>query len=151
MEELKKLIIEHGAYITSVMAMLIEKFGDAVTFDIALGIAEELKQRDLDLNEAEALIYDFEDDLNDFIRENNIDLKVTSDLLFTQLDFTKTVKDNYIIYKYHAIDYTIEVVFNMVEKTYQNNRYYKGAIDLDYEVETVLHDAINQFILEHFK
>lgn len=151
MEELKKLLNEHGAYKVMIVTMLFERFVNVVTLDVAIGIAEELELLDMDLNETEALIYNFEGDFNDFIRENNFDLKVTANLLFAELDFAKTVKDNYIIYTYYAVDYTIEVVFNMVEKTYQNNRYYKGAIDLDYEVETVLHDAISQFIVENFK
>ena len=49
------------------------------------------------------------------------------------------------------MNYKIEVVFNMTDETYQNHRYYQDAIDLDYEVETVLHEAISQFIVENFR
>lgn len=152
MEGLKKLINEHGAFSMSVVNLLYAKFGDVVTLDTALAVAQELDNIYMNsLDEIDVVISSFDDNYADFLREYEVEVKLNADKMFIDLDFAKTVKDNYIIYTYYADDYKIEVMFNMVEKTYQNNRYYKGAIDLDYEVETVLHDAINQFIGEHFK
>lgn len=152
MEELKKLINEHGVFSMIVVNLLYGKFGDVVTLDTALRVAQELDNIYMNsLDEIDEAISSFDDNYADFLREYEVEVKLNADKMFIDLDFAKTVKDNYIIYKYYAVDYTIEVMFNMVEKTYQNNRYYQGSIDLDYEVETVLHDAINQFILENFK
>lgn len=151
MEELKKLINKHGAFTICVVTMLVDKFGDFATLDVGVGIAEYFKNEGYELDWVENEIYNYQDELYDFIREKEIDVIISADLLFTQLDFAKTVKDNYIIYTFYADYYKIEVMFNMVEKTYQHSRYYQGAIDLDYEVETVLHEAISQFIVENFK
>lgn len=151
MEELKKLVNENGAFTICVVTMLVDKFGDIVTLDVGVGIAEYFKNEGYELDWVENEIYNYRDGLNDFIREKEIDVIISADLLFAELDFAKTVKDNYITYTYDAVDYKIEVVFNMTDETYQNTRYYNGAIDLDYEVETVLHEAISQFIVENFK
>lgn len=151
MEELKKLINDCGAFTICVVTMLVDKFGDFATLDIGVGIAEYFKNEGYELDQVENEIYNYEDGLNNFIREKEIDVIISADLLFTQLGFAKKVKDNYITYTYDADDYKIEVIFNMVENTYKNIRYYQGAIDLDYEVETVLHEAISQFIVENFR
>lgn len=151
MEELKKLINEHGAFSMSVVNLLYAKFGDVVTLDTALAVAQEFDNRYINaLDEVDEIISSFDDNYADFLREYEVEVKLNADKMFIDLDFAKAVKDNYIIYTYDGEDYTIEVRFNMVEKTYQNNRYYQGSIDLDYEVETVLHDAISQFIGENF-
>lgn len=152
MEELKKLINEHGAFSMSVVNLLYSHFGDVVTLDTALAVAQELDNMYINsLDEIDDIISSFDYNYADFLREYEVEVKLNADKMFIDLDFAKAVKDNYIIYTYHADDYKIEVMFNMVEKTYQTNRYYQGSIDLDYEVETVLHDAINQFILEYLK
>jgi|SRR5690554_4038451 len=152
MEELKKLINEHGAFSMIVVNLLYSHFGDVVTLDTALAVAQEFDNRYTNsLDEIDEIISSYDDNYADFLREYEVEVKLNADKMFIDLDFAKTVKYNYITYTYDADDYTIEVVFNMVDKTYQNNRYYQGSIDLDYEVETVLHDAISQFILENFK
>lgn len=152
MEELKKLINEHGAFSMSVVSLLYSHFGDVVTLDTALAVAQEFDNQDINsLDKIDEIISSFDDNYTDFIREYEIEVKVNADKLFIDLDFAKTVRDNYIIYTFHAEEYKIEVVFNMTDETYQNTRYYQGSIDLDYEVETVLHEAISQFIVENFK
>ena len=152
MEELKKLINEHGAFTICVVNLLYSHFGDVVTFDTALAVAQELDNIYMNsLDEIDEVISSFDDTYADFLREYEVEVKLNADKMFIDLDFAKTVKDNYITYRYDADDYFIEVVFNMTDGKYQNNRYYQGAIDLDYEVEFVLHEAISQFILEKFK
>lgn len=151
MEELKKLINDCGAFTICVVTMLVDKFGDFVTLDVGVGIAEYFKNEGYELDWVENEIYNYQDGLNDFVRGKGIDVIMSADLLFTQLDFAKTIKDNYITYTFFSHEYKIEVVFNMTDETYQNYRYYQGAIDLDYEVETVLHEAISQFIVENFR
>ena len=151
MEELKKLINEHGSFSMIVVNILYSMFGDVVTLDTALAVAQEFDNRYINsLDEIDEIISSYDDTYADFLREYEVEVKLNADKMFIDLDFAKTVKDNYITYTYDADDYKIEVVFNMTDKTYQNNRYYQGSIDLSYEVETVLHDAISQFIVENF-
>lgn len=152
MEELKKLINEHGAFSMSVVNLLYSHFGDVVTLDTALAVAQEFDNLYTNsLDEIDEVISSYDDTYTDFLREYDVEVKLNANKMFIDLDFAKDVEDNYITYRYFADDYFIEVVFNMVEKTYQNNRYYRGEIDLSYEVETVLHEAISQFIVENFR
>lgn len=143
---MKDFIKKNGAFSTTVYVLLVDHFGDIVNEQTALMISQKFYDDDLSYQDMETEIYDFDDTYDRFLIKHGIEVDP-----FTELDFVKRVIDHKVIFKYDNLDgYAIEIVFDMVEKTYTHYQYYKGKVNLDYEVEKVTHDAITWFIEKHF-